>query len=73
MIKIPYMHFRGGSSKGLFFKAEDLPTDEAERNRYLLLAMEGTTEGDSRQIDGLGGATSLTSKVAIVSLSLIHI
>lgn len=70
MIKIPYMHFRGGSSKGLFFKAEDLPTDEAERNRYLLLAMEGTTEGDSRQIDGLGGATSLTSKVAIVSKSV---
>ncbi len=69
MIKIPYMHFRGGSSKGLFFKAEDLPSDEAERNRYLLLAMEGTTEGDSRQIDGLGGATSLTSKVAIVSKS----
>lgn len=69
MIKIPYMHFRGGSSKGLFFKAEDLPADEAERNRYLLLAMEGTTEGDSRQIDGLGGATSLTSKVAIVRKS----
>jgi 4-oxalomesaconate tautomerase len=60
---------RGGSSKGLFFKAEDLPADENERNRYLLLAMEGTTEGDPRQIDGLGGATSLTSKVAIISKS----
>jgi 4-oxalomesaconate tautomerase len=67
---LSYMQLRGGSSKGLFFKAEDLPTDEHERNRYLLLAMEGTTEGDSRQIDGLGGATSLTSKVAIVSKSL---
>jgi 4-oxalomesaconate tautomerase len=66
---IPYMQLRGGSSKGLFFKAEDLPTDEHERNRYLLLAMEGTTEGDPRQIDGLGGATSLTSKVAIISKS----
>lgn len=61
---------RGGSSKGLFFKADDLPSDEAERNRYLLLAMEGTTVGDPRQIDGLGGATSLTSKVAIISKSL---
>ena len=66
---IPYMQIRGGSSKGLFFKAEDLPTDETERNKYLLLAMEGTTEGDSRQIDGLGGATSLTSKIAIISPS----
>ena len=65
-----YAQLRGGSSKGLFFKAEDLPTDEHERNRYLLLAMEGTTEGDPRQIDGLGGATSLTSKVAIISKSL---
>ena len=69
MKSIPYMQFRGGSSKGLFFKAEDLPIDETERNRYLLLAMEGTTEGDFRQIDGLGGATSLTSKVAVISKS----
>lgn len=68
-MKIPYYQIRGGSSKGLFFKAEDLPTDEQERNKILLLAMEGTTEGDSRQIDGLGGATSLTSKVAIINKS----
>lgn len=66
---VPYMQLRGGSSKGLFFKADDLPAEEADRNRYLLLAMEGTTEGDPRQIDGLGGATSLTSKVAIISKS----
>lgn len=66
---LPYFQIRGGSSKGLFFNAKDLPTDEQERNRLLLLAMEGTTEGDPRQIDGLGGATSLTSKVAIVSKS----
>ncbi len=66
---IPYFQIRGGSSKGLYFKAEDLPTDEQERNEMLLLAMEGTTEGDPRQIDGLGGATSLTSKVAIISKS----
>ncbi len=68
-MKIPFYQIRGGSSKGLFFKAEDLPTDEQERNKILLLAMEGTTEGDLRQIDGLGGATSLTSKVAIISKS----
>ncbi len=69
MKAIPFMQFRGGSSKGLYFKAEDLPADEAERNHYLLLAMEGTTEGDPRQIDGLGGANSLSSKVAIISKS----
>ena len=66
---IPVMQFRGGSSKGLFFRATDLPTDETERNRLILAAMEGVGCGDSRQIDGLGGATSLTSKVAIVSRS----
>lgn len=66
---IPYMQFRGGSSKGLFFKATDLPADEALRNKIILAAMEGVGQGDLRQIDGLGGGTSLTSKVAIVNLS----
>ena len=66
---IPYMQFRGGSSKGLFFKATDLPADEASRNKIILATMEGVGQGDLRQIDGLGGGTSLTSKVAIVSLS----
>ena len=66
---IPVMQFRGGSSKGLFFKASDLPADETERNRLILGAMEGVGCGDLRQIDGLGGATSLTSKVAVVSRS----
>ena len=64
---IPFMQFRGGSSKGLFFKASDLPEDPTERNRLVLQAMEGVGTGDPRQIDGLGGATSLTSKVAVVS------
>lgn len=66
---IPYMQFRGGSSKGLFFNASDLPADEAARDKIILAAMEGVGQGDLRQIDGLGGATSLTSKVAILSLS----
>jgi 4-oxalomesaconate tautomerase len=66
---IAYMQFRGGSSKGLFFNAADLPVDEIERNRTILAAMEGVGAGDPRQIDGLGGATSLTSKAAVVSKS----
>jgi 4-oxalomesaconate tautomerase len=68
-IAIPYMHFRGGSSKALFFNAKDLPTDETLRNKYILAATEGSDLGDSRQIDGLGGGSSLSSKVAIVSPS----
>lgn len=63
------MQFRGGSSKGLFFKATDLPANPTERDCLILGAMEGVGAGDPRQIDGLGGATSLTSKVAVVSLS----
>ena len=66
------MQFRGGSSKGLFFNAKDLPADITERDKIILAAMEGVGHGDPRQIDGLGGATSLTSKVAIISLSANH-
>jgi 4-oxalomesaconate tautomerase len=57
---------RAGTSRGLYFEATDLPADPAERDE-LLLRLMGTP--DPRQIDGLGGATSLTSKVAIVSPS----
>lgn len=57
---------RGGTSRGLFFEAADLPTDPAERDDLLLRLMGSP---DPRQIDGLGGATSLTSKVAVVSPS----
>jgi 4-oxalomesaconate tautomerase len=56
---------RGGSSKGLYFRREDLPADEAVRNRVLVAAMGS----DARQIDGAGGAHPLMSKVAIVSRS----
>lgn len=66
---IPYMHLGGGSSKGLYFKASDLPTDADLRNRVILAAMDGVGPGDPRQNDGLGGAHSLTSKVAVVSPS----
>jgi 4-oxalomesaconate tautomerase len=57
---------RGGTSRGLFVEAGDLPADPAERDD-LLLRLMGTP--DPRQIDGLGGATTLTSKVAVVSPS----
>ena len=66
---IPYMQLRGGSSKGLYFKASDLPADPALRNRVLIAAMCGAGSDDKRQIDGLGGADPLTSKVAVVSVS----
>ena len=64
-LAIPYMQMRGGSSKGLYFLSDDLPADPPQRNEVLLDAM-GRGE---RQIDGLGGADPLTSKVAIVSRS----
>lgn len=60
------MMLRGGTSRGLYFEPEDLPADPAERDD-LLLRLMGTP--DPRQIDGLGGATSLTSKVAVISRS----
>lgn len=63
---IPATLMRGGSSKGLYFAATDLPTEEALRNKVLLAAMGSP---DIRQIDGLGGAHPLTSKVAIISPS----
>ena len=63
---IPCIFMRGGTSKGPYFKASDLPTDIAARDRVLLAAMGSP---DPRQIDGLGGTDTLTSKVAIVSPS----
>ena len=66
---IPFMQLRGGSSKGLYFKAQDLPSDRALRERVLLAAMCGVGPTDPRQIDGLGGADPLTSKVAVVGVS----
>lgn len=63
---IPCSVFRGGTSKGLYFLADDLPTDPDDRNRLLLKAMGSP---DPRQIDGMGGAHPLTSKVAVLSRS----
>ena len=57
---------RGGTSKGGYFLAEDLPSDTEARDR-LLLSVVGSP--DPRQIDGMGGADPLTSKVAVVEPS----
>lgn len=57
---------RGGTSKGPFFLADDLPDDPAARDRVLLAALGSP---DARQIDGIGGANPLTSKVGILSLA----
>jgi len=61
------MWMRGGTSKGGFFLADDLPADTASRNALLLRLMGSP---DPRQIDGMGGADPLTSKVAVVSKSV---
>jgi len=63
---IPSTLMRGGTSKGPFFLSSDLPADAALRDRVLLAVMGSP---DLRQIDGVGGADPLTSKVAIVSRS----
>src|ERR1700729_1376988 len=60
------MQMRGGTSKGLYFLAADLPADSAERGDLLLRVMGSP---DPTQIDGVGGAHPLTSKVAVVSPS----
>jgi 4-oxalomesaconate tautomerase len=60
------MWMRGGTSKGGYFLADDLPRDPAARDAFLLGVMGSP---DPRQIDGLGGADPLTSKVAVVRLS----
>jgi 4-oxalomesaconate tautomerase len=61
---IPCLWMRGGTSKAACFNAADLPADPAARDA-LLLAIMGSP--DSRQIDGIGGADPLTSKVAVLS------
>jgi len=60
---IPCTLMRGGTSKGLYFHARDLPGARAARDRVLLAAMGSP---DPRQIDGVGGAHPLTSKVAVI-------
>src|SRR3546814_13134929 len=62
----PCMWMRGGTSKGGYFLGHDLPDDIAARDAFLLRVMGSP---DPRQIDGMGGADPLTSKVAVVRRS----
>ena len=66
LIKIPCVMMRGGTSRGPYFLASDLPADVAERDRVLLSVMGS---GHKLQIDGIGGGNPVTSKVAIISKS----
>jgi 4-oxalomesaconate tautomerase len=65
---IPCTLMRGGTSKGLYFHERDLPLEREFRDRVLLAAMGSP---DARQIDGVGGAHPLTSKVAVIRPSRI--
>ncbi|TOM56573.1 2-methylaconitate cis-trans isomerase PrpF [Vibrio parahaemolyticus] len=71
-IKVPATYMRGGTSKGVFFNLEDLPSDAqvaGEVRDKLLLRVIGSPDPYAKQIDGMGGATSSTSKTVIVSRS----
>lgn len=65
-VAVPCSVMRGGTSKGLYFLASDLPSNAAARDKFLLAAMGSP---DAREIDGMGGGHPLTSKVAVVSKS----
>lgn len=67
-LKIPAVYMRGGTSKGVFFLAEDLPREPAARDRILLRVI-GSPDRYGKHTDGMGGATSSTSKVVILSKS----
>lgn len=67
-IRIPAVYMRGGTSKGVFFLSDDLPADPEVRDR-LLLRVIGSPDRYGKHIDGMGGATSSTSKVVLVARS----
>lgn len=67
-LRIPAVYMRGGTSKGVFFLEQDLPADPAERERVLLRVI-GSPDRYGKQTDGMGGATSSTSKIVILSRS----
>ncbi|MDB1123823.1 2-methylaconitate cis-trans isomerase PrpF [Vibrio algarum] len=71
-IKVPATYMRGGTSKGVFFSLEDLPEPAQQPGKdrdNLLLRVIGSPDPYAKQIDGMGGATSSTSKTVIVSRS----
>ena len=64
--KIPCVIMRGGTSRGTYFLANDLPSQWSKRKEILIAAMGS---GDTLQVNGVGGGNSLTSKAAIISRS----
>ncbi|HNT40238.1 MAG TPA: 2-methylaconitate cis-trans isomerase PrpF [Rubrivivax sp.] len=66
--RIPAVYMRGGTSKGVFFVAGDLPADAQARDRILLRVI-GSPDRYGKHTDGMGGATSSTSKVVVLSKS----
>ncbi|MCU7698482.1 2-methylaconitate cis-trans isomerase PrpF [Acinetobacter sp. AYS6] len=71
-IKIPATYMRGGTSKGVFFKLDDLPEKAqvaGQARDQLLLRVIGSPDPYGKQIDGMGGATSSTSKTVILAKS----
>ena len=67
-VRIPAVYMRGGTSKAVFFHENHLPKDPEMRDRVILAAY-GSPDSNRRQIDGMGGAVSTTSKTAIISPS----
>ena len=67
-LRIPAVYMRGGTSKGVFFMAEDLPSDPVARDKILLRVI-GSPDPYGKHIDGMGAATSSTSKVVLISKS----
>ena len=65
-IPIPFLFMRGGTSRGPYFRKEDLPSDEGELSKVLLSVIGS---GNPRNIDGIGGGNPVTTKVAILSQS----
>lgn len=66
--RIPAVYMRGGTSKGVFFRRDDLPLDPLQRGR-LLMRILGSPDPYGKQTDGMGGATSSTSKVVLLNAS----
>ncbi|WP_461189981.1 PrpF domain-containing protein [Arthrobacter sp. Z4-13] len=65
---VPAIYARGGTSKGLFFNAKDLPAERSERDALFLAAL-GSPDPNGRQLDGMGGGISSLSKIAILAAS----
>ncbi len=72
-VKIPATYMRGGTSKGVFFKVDDLPAAAQQpgkiRDQILLRVIGSPDPYNAKQIDGMGGASSSTSKTVILAKS----